>query len=588
DFVPSSVIKGLLAAIGVILILKQIPHVLGHDADPEGDMAFAQPDHQNTFSELFAVASDLHPGAAAIGLFSILLLVVWDRVKPLKKSIVPAPLVVVLVGLAVAWWFERFGVNWAIGASHSVQVPVAASLHEFLGFLRFPDWKRFADPAVYSAGVTLAIVASLETLLNLQAVDKIDPRRRSSPPSRELFAQGVGNVLCGIVGGLPVTSVIVRSSVNINAGVRTKLSTVVHGVLLATSVMFLPTLLNKIPLSSLAAILLVTGYKLASPKLVTTMWKGGAVQFIPFVVTVVAIVLTDLLIGILIGLGVSLGFILRSNQRRPLKRIVEKHLGGEVLRIELANQVSFLNRAKIESVLRELPRGSHVLIDGRSTVYIDPDVADLITEFKDVIAPAHGVQVSLIGFNHAKFEDTIEYVDYSSRELQSNITPAQVLDIFKEGNERFRSGHSLTRTSHRLISGSASGQFPLAVVLSCIDSRTPAELIFDLGLGDIFSVRVAGNVTSPAVLGSIEYGCAVAGAKLILVLGHTQCGAIRATVDLLCAETLPPVVDECTHLEGFLSEVRGSIDDDHRRRLTDLGRDDRLNQLDDVARTNVL
>ena len=397
-FFPSSVIKGLLAAIGVILILKQIPHVLGHDPDPEGDMAFLQPDDENTFSELGRLLGDIQPGAAVIGLVSIALLVVWDRWRSLKRSNIPAPLVVVLLGVGISLVFRRLGGRWVIEPSHLVQVPVADSLAGFFGLLPTPDFSQWSNPAVYIAAVTIAAVASLETLLNLEAVDKLDPQRRTSTPSRELMAQGIGNVVAGLIGGLPITSVIVRSSVNINAGGRTKLATIVHGVLLLVSVVFLPAWLNLIPLSCLAAILLVTGVKLASPALVRRMWDEGRYQFVPFALTVVAIVLTDLLIGVLIGLAVSIGFILRSNVRRPLRRIVEKHLGGEVVHIELANQVSFLNRAALARVLDEVPRGGHVLLDAQNTDYIDPDVLDLIRDFKEQTAPARGVEVSLLGF----------------------------------------------------------------------------------------------------------------------------------------------------------------------------------------------
>ena len=254
-FFPSSVIKGLLAAIGVILILKQIPHVLGHDPDPEGDMAFQQPDDENTFSELARMIGDIHPGAAAIGLLSIVVLFVWGKWKPLKNSPVPAPLIVVLLGVGISLLFRQFGGAWVIGPSHLVQVPVADSLAGFFGFLQLPDFSQWANPAVYIAAATIAVVASLETLLNLEAVDKLDPQQRTSPPSRELLAQGIGNVTAGLIGGLPITSVIVRSSVNINAGGKTKLATIIHGVLLLVSVAFLPMWLNVIPLSCLAAIL---------------------------------------------------------------------------------------------------------------------------------------------------------------------------------------------------------------------------------------------------------------------------------------------------------------------------------------------
>lgn len=587
-FFPTSVIKGLLAAIGTILVLKQIPHVLGHDSDPEGDMAFDQPDHQNTFSEFGQLLEDIHPGAAVIGVFSFVLLMCWDKWKLLKKLVLPAPLVVVLLGVVASLLFENFGDRWAIAASHLVQVPVADSLGQFFGFLRLPDFSQWTNPAVYTAGLTLAIVASLETLLNLEGIDKIDPRQRVSPSSRELLAQGIGNVAVGLIGGIPVTSVIVRSSVNIDAGGLTKLSAIFHGVLLFVCVAFLPTYVNMIPLSCLAAILLVTGVKLASPTLVKQMWSEGRYQFIPFAVTLVAIVLTDLLVGILIGMTVSLAFILNSNLRRPLRRVIEKHLGGDVLRIELANQVSFLNRAALERALRTVPRGGHILLDARSTDYIDPDILSLIREFKEKTAPILGVQVSLRGFRTKyQLQDQIQYVDYSTRELQGRLTSGQVLQILKEGNERFRTGRRLSRDLSRQLRVTAQGQHPLAVVLSCIDSRSPAELIFDLGLGDIFSVRVAGNVTSPKVLGSMEYSCAVAGAKLILVMGHTRCGAVTAAVDLACSAQDTEMATGCQHLAPIVHDIQQSVDPESCQLIAHASTDEKAAFIDDVARRNV-
>ena len=587
-FVPSSVIKGLLAAIGVIIILKQIPHVVGHDRVPAGNLAFHQPDERTTFSEFLDIVDDFHVGAALIGLASVAFLLLWDRVKPLKKSLIPAPLVVVLVGVAAGRLFDWLGGRWAVGADHLVQVPVAASFSEFVGFLKLPDFSQLANPAVYTAAVTIAVVASLETLLNLEAVDKLDPQQRVSPPSRELLAQGLGNLACGLIGGLPVTSVIVRSSVNIHAGARTKLSAVFHGALLLVCVALLPAWLNLIPLSCLAAILLVTGFKLASPALVRQMWAAGRNVFVPFAVTVAAIVLTELLIGILIGLAVSVAFILHSNLRRPLRQIVEKHLGGEVLHIELASQVSFLNRAALEHALRQVPRGGHVLLDARNTVYIDPDVLDVIRDFKDKTAPAHGVRVSLLGFrDRYQLKDEIQYVDYSTRELQSRLTPAQVLQILKEGNERFRTGRRLTRDLGRLVSATAEGQHPIAVVLSCIDSRAPVELIFDLGLGDILSTRIAGAVTSRKVLGSLEYGCTVAGAKLVLVLGHTSCGAVCAAADLAGSAASAAQVTGCQHLDHVVAEIQQSIDEDTRRQLRAVAPAEKAKIVNDIARRNV-
>ena len=559
-FVPSSVINGLLAAIGVILILKQIPHLVGDDQDPPGDMAYDQPDQHSTLGELLQLVDEAKLGPAVIGLSSIALLVLWNRWKLLKKSPVPAPLAIVLFGVGVNLLFRSLGGDWIIGPKQLVDVPVAADISEFLGFLKFPDFGQLGNSKVYTAAFTIAAVASLETLLNLEAVDKLDPRQRVSPPSRELLAQGVGNVVSGMIGGLPVTSVIVRSSVNINAGSRTKLSAIVHGVLLLGSVALLPTWLNLIPESCLAAILFMTGLKLASVKLAKQMWKAGRNQFVPFIVTVLAIVFTDLLIGVLIGLGVALANILRSNARRPIRKFVEKHIGGVVVRIELANQVSFLNRAALEQTLQEVAPGGHVLLDARQTDYIDPDVVALILNFKDQIAPTRGIEVSLQGFHEYKqLPDQTQYVDYSTRELQNALTPLQILQLLREGHERTRSNRRLTRDYSQQMIAAAQAQHPLAVIISCIDSRTPTELLFDLGIGDIFSVRLAGNVASRKVLGSVEFACSVAGAKLILVLGHTRCGAMTAAVERSCGEQ----VDDSAggeHIHFIVEDIRQSID----------------------------
>lgn len=587
-FFPTSVTHGLLAAIGVILILKQIPHVLGHDTDPEGEMSFLQPDQQTTFSELGELLGDLHPGAAAVGLVSVAILVFWQTVPPFNKRGFPAPLIVVVLGVAMQWWFQQLGSPWAIEPSHLVQVPVPTQWPNLFEFLQVPAFTQWSNPAVYQAAATIATVASLETLLNLEAIDKLDPKQRTSPPSRELLAQGIGNVVSGLIGGMPVTSVVVRSSVNINSGGQTKLATIVHGILLLVSVVFLPTYLNLIPLSCVAAILLVTGVKLATPAVFKQMWSEGRYQFVPFLATLVSIVFTDLLTGILLGLGFSLAFILNSNLRRPLRLIVERHIGGDVLRIELANQVSFLNRASLERALGEVPRGGHVLLDARTTNYIDPDILSLLRDFKLKTGPARGVQVSWRGFRDKyQMDDEILYVDHTTRELQDRLTSIQVLQILREGNERFRTGHQLGRDLGRQLHATAEGQHPLAIVLSCIDSRTPTELIFDLGLGDIFSVRIAGNVTSHKILGSLEYGCAVAGAKLILVLGHTRCGAVTAAVNLAQSNQRADETVGCQHLDYIVQDIQQSLDTNMLREVRTLPSELRAEFIDGVARRNV-
>lgn len=555
SFVPASVVRGLLSAIGVILILKQIPHLFGHDTDPEGEMSFFQPDEQTTFSELLEILGDLHPGAIVVGFASLAIIYCWGRLPRLKQTGIPAPLVVVLFGVACAVGLEQVGGNWVITASHKVQVPVAESVRGFFGLLPRPDFSQIANPAVASAALAIALVGSLQALLTIEAVDRLDRERRSTPPNRELLAQGVGNIVSGFAGGLPLTCEIVRSSVNIDAGGRTKWATILHGGLLALAVILVPTMINLIPLSALAAILIATGLKLASPQVVMELWQAGRYQFIPWLVTLLAIVLTDPLIGILIGLAVSTLFILWSNLRRPLRMVIEHHLGGDVTRVQLASQVSFLNRAALRKTFDSIDPGKHLLIDAHETVYIDPDILSLIKEYRDVVGPTRGVQVSTRGFrDRYAIDDEIQFVDFSSRELQDRLTPAEALDYLLAGNRRFRDGQRLKRDLSQQVAATAKSQHPMAVVLSCIDSRTPAELIFDLGLGDIFSVRVAGNIVTPEVLGSIEFGCVEAQAKLIVVVGHTRCIAVQAAVDRVRGVRNGDI-QRCEHVQSIIASL---------------------------------
>lgn len=591
EFFPSSVIKGLLAAIGLILILKQLPHLLGHDKDPEGEMSFFQPDERNTFTELIDTITDIQPGALIVGVISLTLLLLWDRNKYLKKSVVPSSLVVVALGILLFNVLKQFGTVWLIEPSHLVNVPAPASLtlDSVLNLLKYPLFEQWNNVLVYKAAITIAIVASLETLLNLEAVDKLDPEKRTSPPSRELLAQGVGNILCGLIGGIPVTSVVVRSTVNINSGARTKLSAILHGILMLVFVIFFPNLLNQIPLSCLAAILILTGYKLAHPSYFIKMWKEGRNQFLPFIVTIVAILLTDLLIGILIGLAISIFFILQSNLRRPVSQVLEKHISGEVLRVRLANQVSFLNKAALARIFNTTPNVKHLLIDATDTDYIDPDILDMIQVLKDEIGPAHGVQISLLGF-HDRYEmkDQILYVDYTNRELRDKLTPDEVIEILRDGNQRFITGNRLGRDLQRQITATAASQFPMAIILSCIDSRAPTEMIFDLGLGDAFTIRIAGNVAREKVLGSMEYACMVAGAKLVLVMGHTGCGAVQAAVQLMITGKNANELTGCEHLDVLLGEITKSVDPQELVSAKSWSPQELKSYADSVARRNVL
>ena len=590
SFFPSSVVKGLLAAIGIIIILKQLPHLVGYDADPVGETDFCQRDQKNTFTELPAALQMFLPGAAVIGLLSVGLLIFWGKVSWLQKSPIPGPLVAVLFGTAVNLVLIQMGHPWAIAPTHLVQVPVAEGASGFLQLFSFPDFSVLGKPALYGAAVTLAVIASLETLLTIEAVDKIDPQQRKSPANRELLAQGAGNIVSGFLGGLPMTSVIVRSGANLNAGAQTKVSAIFHGVLLLGCVALLPRWLNQIPLCALAAVLIVTGYKLASPKIIGQMWKEGKYQFLPFAITVTAIVFTNLLTGILIGLGVSLLFILYSNFRRPIHQVLEKHISGNVMRIELPPQVSFLNRAAMQKSLYAVPAGGSILVDARNADYIDPDILDLLTDFKNVTAKVHGVEFKTVGLKekYSRFDEQVPFADYSSRELQNSIKPREVLDLLKAGHQRFLDGRPLVRDLRRQAGATAAGQYPIAAVLGCIDSRAPVEHIFDLGLGDAFVARIAGNVARDKMIGSLEFACGVAGAKLLMVLGHTSCGAVKASVELKVAGKTAAEATGCDHLDELVGIIQGSIDPSQVKDFANWADDKKKAFVDEVARKNVL
>ena len=378
NYFPSAVIEGMLAAIGIILIMKQFPHAVGYDADYEGDEGFSQADQQNTFSGLLSAFSKVNYGAIIISAVSLAIMIYWPRMK--KLAIVPAPLLVVLAGIGLSLLFA--GTDFALRGKQLVNIPIVGNLNELFGLFKSPDFSAIGNKQVWITAFTIAIVASLETLLCIEAADKIDPIKRITPTNRELVAQGAGNIVSGMLGGLPLTAVIVRSSANINAGARTKMSAIMHGVLLLLSLLFIPMLINYIPLSCLAAILLVTGYKLARISLIKHMWHQGLNQFIPFVVTILAVVFTDLLIGVGIGMLVGVFYILRTNLRNPYFYHIDTNGDKKTIRIRLAEEVSFLNKAAIQVTLTNMPKAADVIIDGTNSRYIDPDVLEIIHNYK--------------------------------------------------------------------------------------------------------------------------------------------------------------------------------------------------------------
>ncbi len=386
NYFPSSVIKGMLAAIGIILILKQIPHILGYDKDSEGDFYFFQADGQNTFSEIFTALTQVHPGAILIGSVCLIFLIIWDlpRLKKYKLFLyIPGPLIMIFIGIALNDLFYNYYYLFHLTGEELVELPVAGSNAGFYRQFAQPDFSALADTQVYFVAFTIAIIASLESLLSIEATDKLDPYKRKTDTNRELKAQGVGNIASGFLGGLPITAVIVRSSANINAGAKTKLSSIIHGILILTSVLFASSLLNKIPLASLAALLLLVGYKLARLALFKSMYRLGWDQFLPFIVTIIAIQFSDLLTGIFCGLLVAIFYILKKNYIKAYT-ITTDH--ENFITLNLAENVTFINKGNLMVSLSEIPANSKVIINASKSHYIDNDVLEIIHNFKNTAA----------------------------------------------------------------------------------------------------------------------------------------------------------------------------------------------------------
>lgn len=421
-YFPTSVIKGMLSGIGIIIFLKQIPHAVGYDKDYEGSLAFQTPDGHNTISELGYMFEAMSTGAIIISVLSLIILILWEQ-KFMKKiklfQLVQAPLIVVILGVVLNLLFQS-NPALALKPEQVVSIPVADSISGFFSQFTFPDFGAITNPQVWVTGLIIAVVASLETLLCLEATDKLDPLKRVSPANQELKAQGAANLLSGLIGGLPVTQVIVRSSTNIQSGGRTKMSAILHGFILLFSAMAIPNILNLIPLASLAAILFLVGYKLAKPSLFKSMYKQGSRQFVPFVVTIVGIVMTDLLIGITMGMVVAIFYILYNNYKKPFLFERSKDVGDDgTLRLGLAEDVTFINKASIQRTLSQIPDGTKVIIDASKTVNIDFDVMEIIQEF-EVNAKHRDIELTIIELENIKIRNQAKEV---TKAINNDILP---------------------------------------------------------------------------------------------------------------------------------------------------------------------
>jgi len=399
SYFPSNVIEGMLAGIGLTIIIKELPNAVGYT--PPGELAgMADADDGFTMSAITGALQHISPVAVIIAVAGILIMALWQLKGFRRVQLIPSGLLVVVVGTLVNEGFKAAGSGAFLDTTHLVNLPVPDSMQAFFGQFRLPDFSGMANPDVWKTGVVIAIVASIETLLCIEATDKLDPLKRYTSGNAELRAQGIGNMLSGFIGGLPITSVIVRSSANINAGARTKAATITHGMLLLLCVALVPTLLNHIPKAALAAILIYTGYRLCRPAVFRHMWKGGSSQFIPFAATVIAVVSLDLLKGVGIGLVISVFYLLRQNMGIPYYYHRSSYSNGDLIKLTLAQEVSFLNKASIKETLNRLPPHSKVIIDASKTGYIDFDVLDIIRDFAESKAPSEHIQLSLVGFRN--------------------------------------------------------------------------------------------------------------------------------------------------------------------------------------------
>lgn len=459
NYFPNNVIEGMLAGIGIIIILKQIPHAFGYDPDFEGDESFFQPDGQNTFSELFQIVNHIQIGSIIIAIISLAILILWAKVDVLKKiKLIPPALVAVIVSILLNEFFIQTGNNFAITKEHLVSLPVPTTIEEFKNIIVTPDFTAITNSKVWVVALTIAVVASIETLLCIEAADRMDALKRYTNTNVELKAQGIGNIVSSLFGGLPMTSVVVRTSANNAAGAKSKMSAIIHGILLLVSVLAIPTVLNKIPLATLAAVLLLVGYKLAVPNIkhfanymgksinllllsfvaikitydntdnktivlisivisliilgycIYIFYKDSEFRktltrnqyiYFPFFATTIAVVFTDLLKGVALGMIISIIFVLKGNMKRAYNFRKEQYHDGDVIHIDLAQEVSFLNKAAIKETISSIPENSKVIINASDTVYIAHDVLDLIKEFKKIRSKEENIKVKLVGFKNA-------------------------------------------------------------------------------------------------------------------------------------------------------------------------------------------
>ncbi len=570
-YIPVAVIEGMLAAIGLTLILKQIPHLLGHDVEAEGVEQFnltstdftnttlpsdIQP-QGNTLSVLWDALHHFQTPIIIVGIVSLLVMLIWDKLvskrSPALYRLIPSSLMAIIVGTSLALSYPFFNTNWLFKTSQLVQLPFIRSWMDFVSQTVFPHWPSLLNPKVYQAAFSIAFVASIETILCIEAIDKLDPQHRRTPVNRELFAQGTGNFLSGLIGGLPITSVIVRSSVNLHAGAQSKLSTILHGCLLLLAILFAAPLMNTIPLTALSAVLILTGYKLAHPQLFMRLYKNGWDQLIPFLTTIIAILFSDLMIGVLIGIAVSAVFILRNHYTAKVVSVYDR--GGKMTEIVLSENLTFLNKQQIIDTLEKLPNQSKVLINGSKTLYIDHDIVEVLQDFTKN-AYRKKIEVLIGGLphmNHKQSHLSHEF-EQSYQELINNNKEWVVEKELHEGARFFKD--------------LAKGQSPQFLFVGCSDSRVPIEILTKAEPGDIFVHRNIANtvsLTDTNFLSVLDYAVKVLRVKHIVVCGHYECGGVKAALSGEVEGVIWNWISQIKDVHRLYQSTLDAITDPHER-----------------------
>ena len=530
DYMPTSIIKGLLAGIGIILIISQLPYAFGLNLPKDGLIDYSSGYLRQSRDMLPQLWNAFSPGALIISIISLATILFWERTPFKNLNWFPASLFVVFMGVLINLIFKIILPDLYLSGPTLVTIP---SIENIANFFIFPDFRGFLNLEVWTIAIAITIVASIATLLNIEATDNLDPHKRKTPPNRELIAQGIGNTLSGLVGGLPITSVIVRSSVNIDAGAQTKLSTILHGLLLLVSVLFLSRIINMIPLASLAIVLIVIGYKLASVDVFKKLYKKGWDQFVPFVVTTIGIVFIDLLVGILIGSMVAVYYLLKSNYHNPFFIENYKSVEGELISLELSNEVSFLNKASIKNTLWRIPRNSNLIIDATFSSFIDKDVLEIMEDFQNTFAVEHNINVSIVGLKD-EYKSGIEFdFDKVHQNIQTSqvTSPEIALSLLIEGNQRYVQGSFIYKRlrNSKNVYETVNTAFVLAI--GCLDLREPFHIILDTDIGEVVPVRTALNLLNKESLNNIEIVCDTQDIKLILFMAHSDNKLMARSLD---------------------------------------------------------